>query len=159
MPYFERKTYDETLAAMHSGPAARRTADDVPVVDLAQSILADETGADAGVDGPFRAASPVAPGQSARIVLGFAAQAQTDAAATLVLQAGDLTDGTRAVIPARDVTLTPDRVVIETGQGADVTVTIHTGKLTKPGLYRGRIDVTGAETFKIAIEVEVSGQD
>ncbi|MGB7243036.1 MAG: hypothetical protein WBC93_13230 [Sulfitobacter sp.] len=157
MPYFERKPYAETFpTAVSDAVEALSKADaDVPIMDIAQTVLGQETLRHAEAQGPFRAKQAVAPGGVAAMVLSLSAPEGATAIA-LDLTATDLRGPGGARIPKEGVSLSPVHVVLSAAEPVDVRVEIQVPDEVPPGGYAGHIDGRGSDRLAIAIEMDVS---
>jgi hypothetical protein len=143
VPYFTRQPY----AMTHRQAEAIETPD---ILALAADVLARETSAP--MPHPLRVRSPLQPGASGSMLLGFTAERGPVA---VRLWTTDLTspDG---VIPAEALTIHPSTLALAPGEAADVKVSFAVPASTRPGIYRGRITSAGADGFTAPIEVVVS---
>ena len=146
MPYFIRRSYDETIAA--TSPVAPET----DVVALAEHVLA-EAPAGTAVLGPFRIRRAVAAGSKGETVLEFAPE-ERDAPMRLRLTPGALRSGDD-LLGASYVEVDPDALDLGSGSPGRVRVRVSPPDGTPPGTYRGVIAAEGDARFAVAIEVEV----
>lgn len=143
MPYFTRQPY----AATQRQAEAIETPD---IMALAADVLALE--AKAPVSHPFRVRSPLRPGGSGSMVLGFTAEQGPIAAR---LSATDLS-GPGGIIPAESIRIHPSTLALAPGETVDVRVSCAVPVTARPGVYRGRITSAGADGFTAPVEVTVS---
>lgn len=157
MPYFERTSYDEMVAAAkdHSPVAGPSTEQDESILDLATSILAEETQEPVETTGPFRAGKAVRRGGPSALMTLALASESPDEQMQVTLISTQLRGPKGGLIPPDCVTLSPSRVVLAPGTTADVKVSIAIPAMASPGIYAGRINGTGSERLAILIEVEV----
>ena len=157
MPYFERTSYTEMVAAAkhHPADAGPSAEQDPSILDLASSVLAEETRNPAETSGPFRVAKTVKRGgPPASMTLALASESSDDRMQVTLSQT-DLRGPDGSLIPPDCVTLSPSHVVLMPGTTAEVEVSIDIPTMASPGIYAGRIYGTGSERLAISIEVEV----
>lgn len=143
MPYFIRQPY----AATQRQAEAIETPD---ILALASDVLARETSTP--IPHPLRIRTPLQPGGTGSMVLGFTAEQGPVAAR---LSATDLA-GPNGVIAEEALALHPSTLALAPGEAADVKVSVAVPAGTRPGVYRGRITSAGADGFTAPIEVVVA---
>jgi hypothetical protein len=118
---------------------------------LAKAVLAESSGTPGA---GFRARRPVRPGDTAQIKLQFATDG--GGSATSLRFAVDEMTGPGGVIPAACLAVEPAEATIRADKTAVTTVSIAIPAQMQPGLYAGRLRVTGDEQFSETIEVTVA---
>lgn len=149
MPYFHRKPYAEMTSAL--APVAPGAAE-APILSLAETVLTEQGGTPGSA---FRARRPVRPGETARLTLRFAVDGSAGAV-TLRFAADELT-GPGPAIGAAHVAVSPAEATVRGDVAAVVEVAVAIPAGAAPGLYRGRLRVSGDERFDEAFEVMVAG--
>jgi hypothetical protein len=74
---------------------------------------------------------------------------------SLPLTCSDLSAGPLGRIPARGVTLEPERLDLPAHGQAEVTVRVHVPRVTRPGLYEGSLQQVGETRVRTTIIVDV----
>jgi hypothetical protein len=153
MPYFERKTWQETAGARTRKVPPKRD-QEVSVKELAQSILRAETERQHSQNAPFRCKKPVSDSNTGIIGVSVSAD-NTGGPLSLNLVQKDLRCISGQIIPAQFVTLTPDVLTILPGESASFEVQLRVPNEATPGLYAGRITGHGTESLSFIVEFEV----
>ena len=124
-----------------------------PVVELAERILKSETSEQPPVYGPFRCVRTCAPGAQESLTLSITPE---DEKTELTFHPETLRGPGNTTISSSQVTITPIRVSLDQGQGADVKVSLTPPPETPPGLYQGKIVVEGTVPAVFRIEFEIA---
>ncbi|NOD47346.1 MULTISPECIES: hypothetical protein [unclassified Ruegeria] len=153
MPYFERKPYENpsrVISSVASQP------DTQSISNIARRVLETERGNQKHLEGPFTCRKICHPGDTATILLSFAA-AEGDEPVEMQFEPGDLTNPNGDILPANRVNVIPPQIRLASGEATDVAVVVTVPDLTEPGAYHGRIACTGTEQTSIVVVFEVAG--
>lgn len=158
VPYFQRKPYLQTVAAATglAPPVQTPKSAEPTILDLATSVLTQETSNSVASDGPFRARHPVKAGQSSSLTLTLACDVGGDFM-TIDFKPFDMRGPEGGHIPQTCVTVSPGRVKLGPVSSCDVTIEIAVPEGSSAGIYTGELDGHGSERLKIDIEIEVTG--
>jgi hypothetical protein len=157
LPYYKRFPFQEMLQrehAMKANPPDQIAEPDENFLKLADSVLAEDSGASPDVEGPFHLLKPLKAGETGQMILTLENVA-SDAPETLNLSPNDLLSANGGRIGRSGVRITPSSFTIPPGGSKDVQVSVITPKEAKPGTYTGAIAVSGRHDFGIQITAEV----
>lgn len=153
MPYFERKTWQET-ARSRAKPDLPDLEQNMSFEALAQSIINAESERQYSQYGPFRCKTLVFSGGTGVIGISVAADHGV-APLSLNLVQGDLRSVSGQIIPARFLSLKPNVLMVSPGQNECFDVRLKVPDQATPGLYAGRVDGHGPEAVSFVVEFEV----
>lgn len=157
LPYFKRLPYQEMVSRAQAAKAKAPSSESeqsASFLQLANAVLAEDSGESPIVEGPFHVLTPTRPGEIGRMVLSLE-NIDAHGPANLRLAATDLHSGQDTVLNRSAVRLSPSSMTIPPGGAKDVEIAIHVPNGAKPGTYSGAISVGGAQTFGIQITAEV----
>jgi FtsP/CotA-like multicopper oxidase with cupredoxin domain len=175
MPYFQRKSYAETIANMVRTPSGEAAAE-AALLERAAAILKEESTqlpkypshpALPAPGAPAVAAAPapledivilqpklaVRPGQTAN--LAITVTNDSDSATVCTVSATDLVSVSGAAIGKNQVRISPPEASIAPGASADFTIAIDVPPGTPPGQYGGLLAVSGWEAVHAVLTVKV----
>ena len=157
MPYFVRKPFEKQLADTNAC-VADFTSDEMPFSELARQVLTSEKGMRQTLDGPFRCRRPCGPGSAASLTLSLSADTKGGPVSVDFLPS-DLCGPQANIIPATSLRVSPDSVLVQPGQSAEIVVSLDAPPDISPGLYRGKITGTGTEPTVLVVEFEITATD
>lgn len=170
MPYFQRKSYAETIADAVRTPAAEIAPESVPQASLmerAAAILKEESTQLPKYSGT--AALPLAPpetivmlqpkdavrpGQTANLVISVTND--SDTASVCTVRTTDLVSVAGSVIGKGQLRISPRQASIAPGAAVDFSIAIDAPPGTAPGQYAGLLTVSGFEAVHAVLTVPIS---